>query len=222
MHLLKLLRSCKKGLMDDYRNTEYCQKFENIKNKKEELKNKILEKHPNLTNFYKIIRDKDGGFKNAYLQIYNNKCVYCGNSLDNISIDLMEIDHYINKASFDGENDAHQIANLLPACQMCNRGKAGLTITNDYISILHPEGDILPRVFLRDEKYNIYISEKYAKDPFINEFYNKLSFGRETRRLDFLLLKMRGLCSKLDKRSEVKSSLLEIINELQMRRNRLY
>lgn len=209
--------------MNDYRNTEFCLAIENIAQKKEAFKQSMIDAQPKITNFYKYLSDKDGQYKNNFLKLYNDKCAYCGNSLDNISIDLMEIDHYINEASFSVEEkiNAHQIENLFPSCQTCNRKKSGITIYGDYIKILNPDGNEVAKVFYRDTKYNICISKQYENDAFIIDFYNKLAFGREQRRLDFLLLKMRGLHAKLKENGYVKETLLGLINTLQSKRNRM-
>lgn len=208
--------------MSDYRNTEYCEALCNIETKKQEFKKKMLKDHPKMTNFYKYLREKNGQYKRRFIELYNNKCVYCGNSLDNIAIDLFEIDHFINEASFHGSNKAHEIENLVPACQLCNRGKNGLTINGIYLNVLNPENDIMPMVFYRDEKYNIKITDDYKTDKFIENFYIALQLGKESRRLDFLLLKMRGLSKNLQDGNNVKQNLINIINELQQKKNRHY
>ena len=104
--------------------------------------------YPEISNFYIHIRSNEGPYKRKFIKLYNDKCVYCGNSLDNINIALFEIDHYINEASFssDNKNEANVIENLVPSCQKCNRGKNGLTITGEYIHILHPEESELLKV----------------------------------------------------------------------------
>lgn len=208
--------------MYDYRNTEYCKTLCDIETKKQEFKKKMLKDHPKMTNFYKYLREKNGQYKRKFIELYNDKCVYCGNSLDNIAIDLFEIDHFINEASFHGSNRAHEIENLVPACQLCNRGKNGLTIDGIYLNVLNPEIDVMPMVFYRDEKYNIKITDDYKTDEFIEKFYIALQLGKESRRLDFLLLKMRGLSKHLQEGNKVKQSLINIINELQQKKNRHY
>ena len=139
-------------------------------------------------------------------------------------IELFEIDHFINEASFQvaDKKNAHKIENLVPACQLCNRGKSGLTIEGDYIDVLNPESGELAKVFYRDEKYYIQVSDDYKDDEFIEEFYNALALRKESRRLDYLLLKMRGLNKTLEDGHKAKQGLTNIINELQRKRNRFY
>lgn len=210
--------------MDDYRNTEYCEELGDIKSKKKDFKVQMMSDHPQMTNFYRYLHDKDGAYKLPYIKMYNSKCVYCGNSLNNISIDLFEIDHYINEASYSNEQkiNAHQIENLVPACQTCNRGKMGITINKDYMDKLDPEGESIKHIFYRDPYYRILIAEEFLTDEFITNFYDALAFSLEQRRLDYLLLKMRGLYKKLNDYSQIKKDLLFLIDELQWKRNCLY
>ena len=210
--------------MNDYRNTEYCKNLCDIHTKKQEFKKQMTDEHPKMTNYYKYISEKSGPYKRKFIELYNDKCVYCGNSLDNITIDLFEIDHFINEASFQGcdKKNAHKIENLVPACQLCNRGKSGLTIEGAYVDMLNPESSELPKVFHRDEKYYIQISDDYKTDAFIERFYVALALGKESRRLDYLLLKMKGLTQKLEDSHKAKPRLISIINELQQKRNRFY
>lgn len=210
--------------MADYRNTEYCEELGDIKEKKKGFKERMIADHPRMVNFYKYLHDKDGKYKLPYIEMYNSKCVYCGNSLKNISIDLFEIDHYINEASYSNEQkiSAHQIENLVPACQTCNRGKMGITINKDYVDKLDPEGESIKQIFYRTSDYRIRIAEEYLTDTFIIGFYDALAFSLEQRRLDYLLLKMRGLYKKLNDYSQIKKDLLFLIDELQRKRNCLY
>ena len=210
--------------MNDYRNTDYCKTLCDIYTKKEEFKKQMIKDHPRMTNYYRYISENGGQYKRQFIELYNDKCVYCGNSLDNITIELFEIDHFINEASFQGadKKNAHKIENLVPACQLCNRGKSGLTIEGDYIDVLNPESGELPKVFYRDEKYYIQISDDYKADDFIERFYIALALGKESRRLDYLLLKMKGLTKKLEDGHKVKQGLTNIINVLQQKRNRFY
>jgi len=210
--------------MSDYRLTEFCDEFVDLKVKKNNFKKKVLEEHPKLINFYSHLSDKDGGYKYRFISIYNDRCVYCGNSLDSINIDLFEIDHYINEASFSSNNKqaANAIENLVPACQMCNRAKSGITIKNNYVSLLDPEGMQIKDIFIRKPNYSIEIAKKYADDEFIVLFYDKMKFSSELRRLDYLILNMRGLYNKLGGNNNIKGVLLQIIDKLQRKRNRVY
>ena len=100
--------------MNDYRNTDYCKTLCDIHTKKEEFKKQMIKDHPRMTNYYRYISEKGGPYKRQFIELYNAKCVYCGNSLDNITIELFEIDHFINEASFQGadKKNAHKIPRL--------------------------------------------------------------------------------------------------------------
>ena len=77
--------------------------------------------------------------------------------------------------------------------------------------MLNPDLDNIAEVFARDERYNIVITSKYKDDKTINEFYYKLKLDSEICRLDFLLMNINGLISKLnDSHSLLNSALLEL------------
>lgn len=204
----------------DYRYTMYENKTEDIEKRKQELLYEMLMKHPRMKNHYKYLRDSNLNFKPHLLEIYDEKCVYCGNSLRNIPIDLFEIDHFINVASFK-KNDSYAncIDNLFPSCKACNRLKGDFYIKGEYIKILNPNKEI-SNVFFRDDMYNIKISNKYVDDKTIESFYNTLLLDNEVRRLDYLLLSMKGFASRLDD-GEKKCKLLECIDSLSHKRNKL-
>lgn len=203
--------------MEDYRNTEFCPAFENIDKKKNDLKSKIIAEHPKITNFYKCISDKDGRYKKEFLKIYNSKCVYCGNSIKNICIDMFEIDHFINEASCD-VNTANQIENLVLSCHACNRAKQGLKIENEYIKLLNPI--FINKVFKRIDNYRIVIKNEFNNDAFINTFYEQVRLGKETKRLDYLLLILKGMMDVVKDDKEIYNSLSKITNVLQEKRNK--
>lgn len=147
-------------------------------------------------NHYKWIKKKNAPFKKIFLNIYDNRCVYCGNTIDNIHIDLFEIDHYKNKASFENESEAGDIINLYPSCQACNRGKSGIEIKGEYLKILDPNNNIY-NVFFRDDDYSICIKDEYKTDDFIKKFYDDVHLGNQTKRIDYLLKVMNDISNKL-------------------------
>lgn len=205
--------------MADFRNTKYCKELSNVKKLKEKFKKEILTKHPKLKDFYSLIRQEKGEYKTHFLHIFNNKCAYCGSSTDILPISLFEIDHYINKASFNMQSQANIIENLVPACKKCNRGKSEITIINDYLNILDPEGEKIKEAFYRGDDFRIYICPKYKNDEFIKSFYKAIEFENEIRRIDYLLLNLIGLRDKLDLDTDIKDKLGDIIFTLQRKRN---
>ena len=152
------------------------------------------------------------------MEIYNYKCSYCGNSIANISSNLFEIDHYICESSFESKEIAGKIENLVLACYDCNRSKSNFLIKDEYIDILSPDLDKIKDVFYRDELFSIQISEEYNNDMFVKSFYEQLKLGYQSRRLDFLLINLRGLCEKHDGKPHVEK-INVILRKLQQKRN---
>lgn len=204
---------------NDYRYTKYEHKNTNIIDDKKEFIAKIKLEHSKTVNHYSLISPNDGPYKKLYLKIYDNKCVYCGNSMTNLSIYLFEIDHYINKASFSQSEEklANHINNLYPACKICNSKKSGITFVNEYVELFNPDNNI-QNLFYRDEQYNIKIQEKYINDAFIKKFYERLKLDHTARRLDYLLLCMIGLATKT-RGSSLSKELSQLIVTLQGKRN---
>lgn len=172
---------------NDYRNTEYCSILQDLDSKKKALNDEIRKNHPTVRIIYNKVKENDKCYKVKFMEIYNYKCSYCGNSIDNISSTLFEVDHYICESSFDSKEIAGRIENLVLACYDCNRSKGSLLIKEGYIDTLNPDLEHIKNVFFRDDHYYIQISEKYKHDDFINQFYEKLKLGYQSRRLDFCL-----------------------------------
>ncbi|KAF5052922.1 MAG: HNH endonuclease [Sedimentibacter saalensis] len=208
-------------MVDDYRNTEYCPILTEISSKKSALKKKICEEHPRIRILYNQVKNKDSCYKSQFMQIYNHKCSYCGNSIENIGTVLFEVDHYICESSFVSKEEAGKIENLVLACYDCNRSKSDYLIKDEYIETLNPDFEKIKDVFCRDELYYINISDEYKEDQFIIDFHNKLKLGYQTRRLDYLLMNIRGLCEKLDGNPKVEK-LNVALRKLQKKRNVIY
>lgn len=205
-------------MKNDYRNTKYCASLEKVDEKKKVLDKKIRKEHPRAKIIYNQVKDKDGDYKKSFMEIYNFKCGYCGNSLQNISTNLFEVDHYICESSFDSKEEAGKIENLVLACYDCNRPKRDLLIEDLYRDVLNPDGETIRSVFQRDDLFYIKITEEFKNDLFIKEFYSQLKLGYQTRRLDFLLMSLRGLCAKLAGTPKA-DKLNEILVKLQEKRN---
>ncbi|MBU3098075.1 MULTISPECIES: HNH endonuclease [Clostridium] len=203
---------------NDYRNTLYCPKLKDINKKKNALNEEITQEHPRAKIIYNQIKDNDNKYKMKFVKIYNYKCSYCGNAIDHISSNLLEVDHYICESSFDSKEVAGKIENLVLACYDCNRAKSNFLIENKYIDILNPDLEIIKDVFLRDEMYSIQISEEYKNDKFIKSFYDKIKLEYQSRRLDFLLINILGMCEKFKGKPHAEK-LNTILIKLQQKRN---
>lgn len=202
----------------DYRNTKYCSKLDSLAEKKRKLNEEVYEAHPKVKIIYNQIKDNKGIYKSRFIEIYNYKCSYCGNSILNISSNLFEVDHYICESSFNSKEDAGKIENLVLACYDCNRAKSGFLIEESYSQLLNPDLESITDIFFRDDMYYIKIVDKYKDDKFVKLYYNQLKFGYQSRRLDFLLMNIRGMSKKAEG-SPRYEKLNAIISKLQYKRN---
>lgn len=205
----------------DYRVTEYCPEFDSISAKKVGLVEMIRKKHPRGRDLHRLISPNDGEYKIPFMEVYNCKCSYCGVSIDIISKDNFEVDHYIykeNKEKFSTVADAGYIENLVLACRRCNHQKGSFAIEDDFLEILHPDSDRIKAVFIRNESYDIVISKEYIESPTILAFYNQLKLGQEVHKFDYLLLKMMGQQKNVESPDEYRA-LGEAISLLRQRRN---
>lgn len=201
----------------DYRNTQYCQSLVSIEDKKKELESKISNEHPRAKIMYNQIRPRDGEYLDSFMRIYNYKCAYCGASIKSISFELFEVDHFICESAFDSTAEAGKVENLVLSCSKCNRGKGKFLIKGEYVKILNPDTENICRVFNRDSRYYIRISDDYNDDDEILAFYEKLKLKYQVRRLDYLLMNMKGLYEKIKDKSEA-SLLAECIVEVENKR----
>lgn len=205
-------------MINDYRNTLYCSKLQDISVKKEKLNVRIRKSSPNTKIIYNRVKEGSNVYKEAFMGIYNYKCGYCGNSIKNISRTLFEVDHYICESSYESKEIAGEMDNLVLACYDCNRSKSSFLITDEYKSILNPDLEHIKNVFIRDDSYYITISDNYKDDEFVFQFYDKLKLAYQSRRLDFLLMNIHGLCEKLENDSQ-NNQLSTILRKLQQKRN---
>jgi 5-methylcytosine-specific restriction endonuclease McrA len=205
-------------MKNDYRNTPYCSQLEDVDQKKQLLKSEINKVHPKLKNIYTKVKDTNGPYKKKFMEIYNFKCSYCGNSISNINMTLFEVDHYICESSFNSKSKAGEMENLVLSCYDCNRAKGKFLIDCKYSDILNPDLEHITSLFYRDNNYYIQISDDYKDDKHIEAFYNKLKLGSQSRRLDFLLMHMCGFCETIKDKPQYEK-LNEILNKLHQKRN---
>ena len=215
-------------MADDYRNTKYCPKIGNIHERKDSLTAKILRDHRCARDMHKFVSANDGPYKRDFVKAYHGKCAYCGVSKDILPLRMFEVDHFICKASvrfYDSKNPkeaAGYMENLVLACQDCNRSKRDLEISSDMEKDLHPDYEGITRVFFRDAQYYIRVSKEKEGNLTIEKFYNQLHLGNELRRVDYLLMSMKGMYEVMRKKRikpDVSNMLLEAIILLQSKRN---
>ncbi|TXK83554.1 HNH endonuclease [Paenibacillus sp. N3.4] len=203
---------------NDYRNTTYCSILQELNLKKKTLNDEICKNHTRLKIVYNKVKDTDNSYKGKFMAIYNYKCSYCGNSIDNLSSTLFEVDHYICESSFESNEKAGRMENLVLACYDCNRAKSSFLIKEEYNNLLNPDLEYIKNVLCRDDLYYIQISEDYKDDEFIKQFYDKMKLEYQSRRLDFLLMNINGLCKKNDGKPQVEK-LNIVLRKLQHKRN---
>ncbi|MGE6666941.1 HNH endonuclease [Paenibacillus xylanexedens] len=204
-------------MLSDYRNTLYCSELQDVYSKKNDLEMRIRKSTPSTKVIYNRVKEGSSVYKEAFMGIYNYKCGYCGNSIKNISKTMFEVDHYICESSFKSKEVAGEMVNLILACYDCNRSKSNFFITNQYKATLNPDSEKIKDVFIRDDFYYIKISDNYKDDDFISSFYDKLKLSYQSRRLDYLLLNLHGLCERVEETQS--NQLSSILRKLQQKRN---
>lgn len=86
--------------------------------------------------------------------------------------------------------------------------------------MLNVDNGNIAGVFRRDKDYYIRICDTYQDDKFIQQFYDSLHLGYETRRLDYLGLQLEGKYqSEKDEKRKIK--LGESLSILLKKRNRM-
>lgn len=196
--------------MNDYRNTLYSKLNDNVGELKCKLEN-LIKSTSKFENMYNAIRDDK--FRDEYRGMYNYKCSYCGISKNEIHLLLFENDHFDPINNFENISNANTLENLVNSCKPCNRSKSGLVLPDEYKDILHPDKSELKNIFARDDLLNIKITEPYLDDKQINNFYEKLRFNAEFRRLDYILMMLNDLKEICDNSSSNKFyKLYELLN----------
>ena len=185
-------------ITNDYRNTEYCPMLEHVEEKKKALKDKIKLVHPRQKIMYNKLHNRNTIFNKEFCSIYNCKCAYCGVSMDILPATLFEVDHYVAESLFDNKEEAGKIENLVLSCYQCNRNKKEFEIAGEYIEKFNTDDGKIAYIFFRDDQYYIRIREDYIGDDIVNKFYSQLQLVHQTRRLDYLLINMRGLHKKIE------------------------
>lgn len=210
---------------NDYRNTRVCPILKDTASKKEALAARIVAEHPDAQIIYSMVSSKQLGWFQLFKGIYNSKCAYCGVSVSFARIELFEIDHYICKSTFPatlaGRIEAGRTSNLIFSCYLCNRSKGGLQIESDCRDLFYPDNNSIAKVFYRDEDYYIRIDANYMENNLVQQFYRKLKFQYQIRRLDYLLLEIDALRKQLlcIGKEKLAGQLLQCMQILMQRRN---
>lgn len=208
-------------MIKDYRNSKYCPKLENLREKKDNVVKQIRKDHSRSEKIYEFLHDNSDIYKMMFIEAYNHKCCYCGVSLDINDYKLFEIDHFIHEKSvrFNGdESKADYIENLVLACFECNRSKQDLELPDKDLCKICPDSPFICYVFIRDENYYIRINENFKNDESVKKFYEKLKLGSQIHRLDYLLLNIFGLRNKFKENDAIYKNLNEAFELLKKRR----
>lgn len=208
-------------MVEDYRNTEYCSPLGDVLKKKEKVVDAVKKDHPYAVDIHEYVKKNGTAYKRAFLEAYNGKCSYCGVTLSIIPQSSFEIDHFIPESDsrFKSKKDAGYIENLVLACHKCNHSKSGLIIPDLDHQYLNPDHTEITNTFFRDEYYYIRVSESKKDNKSVIEFYNKLDLGADLRRLDYLLLSMKGLRGKISGGLSGQALFDHVIDVLQRKRN---
>ena len=207
--------------MDDYRRTKYCPELDNVRKKKEHIKNKIKEEHPRAQDMHTYISNNSGSLKKEFMKIYNDKCAYCGVSNDLLPKNYFEVDHFLYEKAplFKSKKDAGYIENLVLACHDCNHIKSSFYINSEQYKNLHPDQEGIKKTFVRDKKYYIRVNDDFVHNEDINKFYNQLQLGSELHRLDYLLMNIIGMKRAYIDDKNLYSGLGKIEDILRRKRN---
>lgn len=202
-----------------------CRSMGNITSKKQELEKRIRKEHRQIKdcNLYNWVNNPKK-YKKDFIEVYSRRCAYCGVSMDIVTIEVFQIDHYIPKASkrFSSrqENKAGQIDNLILSCQYCNRQKSNFEFENEEtVKLLHPDSGVIGSVFTRGDSYTIAISDRYIKDKEIERFYTKIDLRNEIHRIDYLLMNIMVLRKTSGISPEIYKSLQEIFEIIKEKRS---
>lgn len=194
----------------DYRLT-YAEDFSTLESDLSNLKLKITKNHPRITNFY--LNLKKANYKVELVSAFKYRCCYCGCSLYQ---PLVEIDHIYSPTS----EKINTFENLAPSCCGCNNLKSNIVDNVAFANKINPITNIF-NCFIRNEDLSISISPAFISDNDIILFYNKLRLGSEIKRLDFLLICLQELSSRI-KDKIVRNEVINIKNEIAEKRKHIF
>ncbi|MFS3915509.1 HNH endonuclease [Bacillus australimaris] len=210
----------------DYRNTSYKQFDFSLREKKVSFIENFKLDYPKAWNIYNYVNRKGEVYNIKFREMYHDKCVYCGVSIQVINSSNFEVDHVIPKSVLKLERgydakEIHGINNLVNSCQMCNRGKEDFLCDIENLETLHPDYNKLPTIFNRRSDYSIEINNEYKDISLIKEFYKKLKLNNQLRRLDYLLMEMKDFCDRYEG-EQIINELEKLILRIENKRRRNY
>lgn len=209
-------------MSNDFRNTEYCPILENVGKKKQKVADQIKHDHKKARDMHAYIYQNSGPYKVKFMEAYNYKCAYCGASIKILPKSMFEIDHFIYEKApvFNGSKAAAgYIENLVLACHSCNHKKKSFIITDADRQYLYPDTEGIQKAFKRDDLYYIRISDECQENNVVKKFYKQLNLGGEIHRLDYLLMSMIGMNSRIVNKPEVSQKIDQAIEMLRDKRN---
>lgn len=220
------------NMIVDYRNTSYCKDKHCFKTRKAIFYNKFKNDHPRVTNDYSYLNDGSKKENREFKDIYFLKCAYCGVTNQVIGISRYELDHFLPQATTKKDtiikldvlkeidkNKINSIENIVCSCQFCNRQKRAFLCeeSENNLILLHPDNNLLPQVFYREEDYSIKVKSEYQHNKDIEQFYYALKLDNEIRRIDYLLMEMKDFC-KIYEDDGLVLKIKEIISKIEQKR----
>lgn len=179
--------------------------------------------HPKAVDMHTYVSKNENEFKYNFMNIYNNKCAYCGVSSLLTPKKMFQIDHIIyekNKSIFKTKKEAGYMNNLALSCYECNSNKSDFLLVGTLLDELHPDDGAITNNFIRNQDdYTIEIVDEETRSSGVVEFYNKLKLGNQIHRLDYLLMNMQGLAKKENFDEKFMSELQKCILMLLEKRN---
>ena len=208
--------------MSDFRVTEFESPLGDIKAKKDIFLNEVFrKKHPRTQKHYDYVSKAEikAGFGRL---VYNEKCAYCGVTVDIQGVDNFEIDHFLNEAHNEGWDGVNKVPNLIYSCRECNRQKGDFDIPPSHAGKLDPDSSEYATLFERNDSFGICVSDDYADDSVVTGFYDRLMLWHARKSLDYMLMVLDGWLKANKGRQDVLYlDLLNVYHEMLNKRNHI-
>lgn len=166
---------------------------------KSSLIEEIGQTHPSVSNFYNLV-SRNPQYKMRLAEVYGGRCAYCGVPIGVVPLDGCEIDHIICKndgLASEALENIDGLENLALACHFCNTSKRAFRFYGDHLNLLSPDLS-LGTTFRRGALYKIEIAKEHKSNPVVEEFYERMKFGSNLRRLDYLLSSIEDLAQHIE------------------------
>lgn len=193
----------------DYRNTSYKECDFSINNKKTDFLTFFSSIHPKAWNVYDHVSVKQNDLNYKFREMYYDKCIYCGVSIQVIDSSNFEVDHFIpkeilkkNLPNYDSRY-INGINNLVNSCKSCNRAKSNFICEETSLNLIHPDSNKLHEIYVREKDYSIKIHPKYSANEMVSKFYRVLKLDSQLKRLDYLIMEMKDFCERYNDRAEI-------------------